>query len=257
MWLRVVAPVSDEYCLPKRCAGPGLRSVDELERQPTRSRCLDSARPRRQRTTPVRVQERGERTQHVLDVEIGERADVVEAHLLHRDAVLLARLVVIRRADGHQGRRAGQERQPRDDVVAPAAAELVGSGATPEQLGRAVGRQLEGVHVHPRPRVPPDLLAQLRGEHDRVPVVDDRIDAVPVEVVDGVVDGCRGRGRLTRTVHPEDEEPPVARVGRRPRQRIALHQAGEVDDGSGVQDCTRRRRVDHARGHGRDEVLAA
>ena len=77
-------------------SGPG---PGELERQTV-------ADLRAERHSVV-VQERRERAQHVLDVEIGERTHVVEADLLDRDPVLLARLVVVDGVDRHHRHRRG------------------------------------------------------------------------------------------------------------------------------------------------------
>ena len=187
----------------------------------------------------VVVQEGRERAQHVLDVEVGQGPHVVEADLLDRDPVLLGRLVVVDGVDRHQRHGAGEERQPRGDVVAAARAELLGDRAAPEQPAGPEGRQLEGVHVHLRARVRGDLLPQLRGEHDGVPVVDDRLRAVGVEVVHRVVDR-RGRGGgLAGAVHPVREQPPGAAVRRGPVERLVVHLLGQVDHGVDVEDRAR------------------
>ena len=203
------------------------------------------------------MQEGCERAQHVLDVEVGEGPDVVEADLLDRDPVLVARLVVIDGVDRHQRHSPGQERQPRRDVVAATNSELIGHRTAPEQTAGAVRRQLEGVHEHLGAGVPSDLLTQFRREHHRVPIFDHRLSAVGVDVADGEVDRSGWGCGLAGAVHPVREHPPGAVVRCCPLQPLVMDLVGQIDDGVDVQDGSDLGLLQHAGSDNCDQHLLA
>ena len=207
------------------------------------------------------MQERRERTQHVLDVEIGQRPDIVVADLVHAQLMFGGRLVVVRRRGRHHEHAPGQERQPRRQVVSAPGPELGRDGPSPEQSAGPVGGELERVHVHLRARVLVDLCPELGGENDRVPVVDHRLGPVRVQVVHRVVDRRRWRGGLAGAVHPEREQPPVApgvpTGGRGPVQCLLAHPRGQVGHRVQVEDGPRGRTLHHPGGDRRHERLLA
>ncbi|ETJ03628.1 MAG: hypothetical protein Q605_AUC00814G0001, partial [Actinomyces urogenitalis DORA_12] len=176
----------------------------------------------------VGVEELLEGQQHVLDVEVGERLDVVVADLGHRHRVRgVERLEGVDGGHRHERGPADQHREPGDDVVAAAGGELIGHGPPPEHACLTGQVELQGVHVHLGAGVARDDLLELVGEHHLAPVVDDGVHAVALEVVDRVVDRGRGLGDLAGAVLPEDEQAPAARVWCAPGQLTLLARAGD------------------------------
>ena len=156
----------------------------------------------------------------------------------------------------HHGFLLEYQRQVGRKVVAPAGLEFVHEIIAPQLAAVGVGGKLQRVHIQLHPAVFQQGFPHGGGQHFPVPVIDEGLRAVFIDVIDGIVHRAGGGSGLAGALHPHGEQQIIAVLGGLPVEEAILHLAGEHNAVRGQQGALAvgsRAQVFH--GHHGDEGL--